>query len=96
MLGGWRSEGLGRERLELWVVGYAGGESAVASFCGGSETSCFVDGGGVFDSFGAQKDDLFLIDQGGVARSMMNLGNQSLDSEAGKSTLDFLLRSLLP
>lgn len=98
MLQGWRSEGFGRDRLEVWVVGIAITQALVAPFANGSEASCFVEGTGeisAFDAFDAKKDDLFVLDGEGTAQVHMDLADKPLSSEANRQMLDAAVRGLV-
>jgi hypothetical protein len=98
MLQGWRSEGFGRDRLEVWVVGITILQAMVPPFANGSEASCFVEGTGevsAFDAFDAKKDDLFVLDGEGTAQFHMSLADKPLSSETNRQTLDAAVRGLL-
>lgn len=97
MMSGWRQEGLDRDEIELWVVGYSGQERLVPGFAAGSDAACFVDSpeAGAFESFQAVIDDLLLMDPHGAVRYEVNLIDSPLSDEESRGRLDGEVRSLL-
>lgn len=92
----WRTDGYGRDVLEVWVMGYPTSVDYVNSFANGSEASCFLDTAGVFTAYGALVDDLFVIDAAGLVQFAMNLIEKPLSTDVNRTELDGQVRSLLP
>lgn len=94
---GWRQEGLDRDAIELWVVGHEGQERYIPTFADESDAACFVDSpeAAAFDAFGAEIDDLFLLDPRGAVRYQANLIDAPLSEEENRNRLDGEVRALV-
>ncbi|NOZ87135.1 MAG: hypothetical protein GXP49_12875 [Deltaproteobacteria bacterium] len=74
-------EGLGdnvfTSQVELWLIGYPVAGSKAVDFCKGTVASCFLDKGygegSLYNTYGANLGDLFLIDRKLVATKHFNL-----------------------
>ena len=94
----WRNDGIDVSKLEVWVIGYPGTGSDAASFGANSQSSCFAEetgGGTVWQSFNANKDDLFVVDQSGNIVQMLPIALQPLSTQANREQLDQWVRALV-
>lgn len=96
MLQAWRADGFGFDVLELWTVGYPTTEDNVDVFANGADAACFMDTLGLFGTYGAISEDLFLIDAAGMVRHRTNTHLSSLVLPENRADLDARVRALLP
>ena len=96
----WRADGLGRDTLEIWVVGYPLSGEWIPQFAGDSDASMFVDaedeGSSVLAAFGAEVNHLFLIARTGTVMESISLADWPLDGSEGASVrhhIDARIRS---
>lgn len=96
MLLQWRSEDIGRDLLELWVVGDYATPALINTFAGDSEAACFGEALDVFTAYDAHTDDLFVVDGEGMVQYEANLAVAPLDVPENREALDGAVRDLLP
>ena len=98
MLSAWRTDGLGPDVLQVWVVGYSAGSASLAGFCSGTDASCFLDAppdNSPFPVFSASKDDLFVLDDANATHHTVSLAVAPLTTAANRTALDTTVRGLL-
>jgi len=99
LLTDWRTDGLGLDVLQVWLVGFPGTQHLAAGFCSGTDASCFVDGHVSGDSaiavFNSKKDDLFVLDDANATHHYVSLAVAPLTVAANRTALDTTVRGLL-
>ena len=96
MLVGWREAGWGVDDLEMWLVGYPGQEAAVAGLAVPADTSVFVPPSTeIWLAWGANQNDVFVVDREGLVAGVVNLGMYPLTDEEHKAMLDSLVLGVL-
>ena len=98
MLQTWRTDDLGYDVLEVWVVGDLSSIDSVADFANGSEAACFMDDmdGTVFDAWEATLNDIFVLDTTGEVVYEMNAGVCNLLTSECRDSLDTAVRNAIP
>ena len=85
--------------MGLYVVGWAGQGAYAPQFAGSSTTPCFSDTTsgpeGVYATFEAWVDDLFIIDATGQVRYIAHLHDLDLQERDNRNTVDGWVRALL-
>lgn len=99
LLGGWRDPEDNLAGVQLWSVGWAGQGAFAGNYAGGADVPCFADPtsaqeGSVFALYGAQVDDLFVIDRAGQVRYRLHLPDFDLTDGDHRKRLDGWVRDL--
>lgn len=96
MLTGWRNDGLGRDQVELWVVGFESDQITVAGLAGNSEAACAIDSDErIFRALSANKDELFVIDAEHRVVSWFDLAQTALEEGDRRQQVDAAVRGAL-
>jgi len=98
LLQAWRTDELGYDVLEVWVVGSLTSIESVATFADGSEAACFIDDmdNTIIRAWGADSYDIFVLDTTGEVVYEMDAGECHLDLSECADPLDTAVRNAIP
>ncbi len=82
--------------MVLLAVGYPGQAALVGNFNGSSQEPIFADSNTMtaYSAFGANKDDLFIINHEGAIAHTVDLGTAPLNYPSNESMVDNWVRDL--
>ncbi len=95
----WRDDGFSANDVELWAVGYHSTVGQASIFADGNPAPCLADGaeaeGSAFDAYGAEIDDLFILDRQGQVRFALSVAVRDLEKPSNRDAVDAWVRELL-
>jgi len=98
LLAAWKDPEESLDGVSLWSIGWAGQGAFAGDYAQGADVPCFADptsgDGSIFALYGAEVDDLFVIDPSGEVRYRLHLPDFDLTDGDHRKRLDGWVRDL--